>query len=246
MPLLLLVATLLANDARGAEAPASWREVAPGVERLHLEEGDTELLRFDLARYRAEVLVPGAQRPLTAAAARAGHHAALAVNGGFFDGEGRSLGLRVAGGKTVVPRRPKVDWGVLLVRDGQASIVHSRDYVADARVEAAIQVGPRLLVEGHATPLKPQNARRTAVALDKAGRSLTVVVTRASIAAPALAAALERLGFESALLLDGGPSTQLSAAVGSLRLEIPGLYAVPDVLVLRARDRTHETHGRRR
>jgi hypothetical protein len=243
MPLLLLVATLLANEALGVGAPGAWREVAPGVERLHLEEGDTELLRFDLARYRADVLVPGPRRPLTAAAARAGHHAALAVNGGFFDGEGRSLGLRVAAGKTVVPRRAKVDWGVLLVREGQASIVHSRDYVADAGVEAAIQVGPRILVDGHATP---QNARRTAVALDKGGRSLTVVVTRASIAAAALAAALERLGFESALMLDGGPSTQISAAVGSLSLEIPGLYAVPDVLVIRTRDRPHEAHRRRR
>jgi hypothetical protein len=246
MPLLLLVATLLANEAR-LEQPA-WREVAPGVEQLHLDEGDAELLRFDLARYRADVVVPGPRRPLTAGAARAGQHAALAVNGGFFDSEGRSLGLRVAGGKTVVPPRPKVDWGMLLVREGRASIVHSREYVADIAVEAAIQVGPRILVDGRATQLKPQIARRTAVALDKEGHTLTVLVTRAPIAAPALAAALERLGFDTALMLDGGPSTQLSAAIGGLSLEIPGLYAVPDVLVVRARerDRAPAPHARRR
>jgi len=232
MPLLLLCA-LLANKA-AAPAPA-WQTVAPGVEHLHLDVGDAELLRFDLGRYRADVLVPGPERPFTAAEARAHGHGVLAVNGGFFDADGRSLGLRIAAGKTVVTKRAKVDWGVLLVREGEASIVHSDDYAADARVLAAIQVGPRLLVGGHPTPLKPQVARRTAIALDKSGRALTVVVTRAPVVASALAQALEQLGFESALLLDGGPSTQLSASVGGLDLDVPGAYAVPDVLVVRER-----------
>jgi uncharacterized protein YigE (DUF2233 family) len=218
------------------------------VEHLHLVVGDAELLRFDLARFRADVVVPGPERPLTATAARTHERAALAVNGGFFDADGRSLGLRIAGGKTVVPTRPKVDWGVLVVRDDRASIVHSREYVADPGVRAAIQVGPRLLVEGRPTPLKPQTARRTAVALDKTGHALTVVVTRAAVSATELAQALAGLGFESALLLDGGPSTQLSATVGGLNLEIPGVYGVPDVLLMRARgeDRVEPPKRQRR
>jgi exopolysaccharide biosynthesis protein len=237
MPLLLLCAALLANEVPARPTAPSWQTIAPGVEHLHLEVGDAELLRFDLGRYRADVLVPGPERPLTAAAARARNHGVLAVNGGFFDGDGRSLGLRIAAGKTVVGKRPKVDWGMLLVRDGQASIVHSSEYVPDAEVQAAIQVGPRLLVAGHPTPLKAQSARRTAVALDKDGRALTVLVTRAPVDAGALAQALEQLGFESALLLDGGPSTQLSAAAGAFTLDVAGAYAVPDVLVVRERDR---------
>jgi hypothetical protein len=36
-------------------------------------------------------------------------------------------------------------------------------------------------------------------------------------------------------MLDGGPSTQLSAAIGTFEREIPGGYGVPDALVIRRR-----------
>jgi hypothetical protein len=36
-------------------------------------------------------------------------------------------------------------------------------------------------------------------------------------------------------MLDGGPSTQLSFAVGATSIEIPGGYAVPDLLLIRRR-----------
>ena len=235
---------LLALAVQGAGAPAAtgpaapapaWRALAPGVEHLQLVEGDAEAFRFDLERFRIGVLVPGAARPLTAAAFRAESGAMLAVNGGFFDTDWRPLGLRVASGRVLKGLRPRVDWGVLLVRDRRATVVHSRDYVPDAGVTEAIQVGPRLLVGGRPTQLKPQVARRTAVAVDREGRSLAVVVTRTRVSAAVLAEALARLGFDSALMLDGGPSTQLSAAVGPLSVEIPGGYPVPDALVVRPR-----------
>jgi exopolysaccharide biosynthesis protein len=233
MPLALLVATLL--SAEPPAAAASWRTVAPGIEQLHLEDGDAELVRFDLGQYEADIVVPGPRRPLTAAAARSQAGGVLAVNGGFFDEHGRSLGLRIADGKVAVPTRRKVDWGVLLLRGGQAAIVHSRDYVPDRAVVGAVQVGPRIVVDGRPTPLKPQVARRTAVALDREGRFLTVLVTREAVAASDLAQALVRLGFENAIMLDGGPSSQLSLAMGEAALEIPGAYAVPDLVVVRPR-----------
>jgi exopolysaccharide biosynthesis protein len=46
---------------------------------------------------------------------------------------------------------------------------------------------------------------------------------------------LVRLGFHSALLLDGGASTQVSAAAGRFTLDVPGAYGVPDALVVRSR-----------
>ncbi len=222
---------LLMQAAAGAEV--RWQPVAEGVERLSLPEGEAQLFRFQLSRFRAEVVVSGAERPQTAAEIRQQQNAVLVVNGGFFDEQGRSLGLRIARGRTVQGLRPRVDWGVLLLRDGRASIVHSRDFTADPAVTGAIQVGPRILVDGHPTRLKPQTSRRTAVAVDRDGRSLTIVVTRRSIGADELAAALERLGFAQALLLDGGPSTQLSFELGKTSLEIYGGYPVPDALLVR-------------
>jgi uncharacterized protein YigE (DUF2233 family) len=229
--ILALVPVLLGLQA----ATAGWQPVAEGVDRLNLALGESQLYRFQLRRYRAEVVVTGAERPLTAADLRAERRGVLAVNGGFFDERGRSLGLRIASGRVILGLRPRVDWGVLLLRDGRASIVHSRDYSADPAVTDAIQVGPRILVDGQPTRLKPQVSRRTAVAIDREGRSLTVLVTRRPVEAGELALALAQLGFVHALLLDGGPSTQLSVEIGKTSAEVLGGYPVPDGLVVRAR-----------
>jgi hypothetical protein len=214
---------------------SAWTPLQAGAEHLHLGEGDgdAEVFRFDLRAFRVGVVVPGRDRRQTVAALRQQHGALLAVNGGFFDTDARPLGLRISNRRTLIPLRPRVDWGVLVVRGDSASIVHSREYVADDRITDAVQVGPRLLVGGQPLPLKPQRARRTAVALDRSGRYLSVIVTRERVEALALAETLKRLGFDSALMLDGGPSTQLSAAFGGRGFEIAGGYPVPDGLIVR-------------
>ena len=160
-------------------ASGAWQRPAPGVETLSFEEGGStvSLIRFDLQRFRPEVVMLGPERTKTAAALRRDLSAVAAINGGFFDDDRRSLGLRIAGGKTAVPLRRGVDWGVLVVRPGRAAIVHSREFKPDARIEGAIQVGPRLVVAGQPLRLKPQSARRSAVALDREGRTLTLVVS---------------------------------------------------------------------
>jgi hypothetical protein len=230
MPAALAVAMMLFASP-GASA---WRAVAPGVERQTVahDSGAIEFLRFDLERFRADVVVPGVGQPKRAAAARVEAGALAAVNGGFFDTDGRPLGLRIAGGRVVLKLRPRVDWGVLVVRDRRARIVHSREYRPDPAVSAAIQVGPRLLVAGKPLSLKPQRARRTAVALDGEGRLLTLIASQGRMDARELAELLADRGFASALLLDGGSSTQLSAWVGDTGVEVPGGYAVPDLLLI--------------
>jgi hypothetical protein len=243
---------LLVPAALGAGVPAvlvaapdpepAWTAVAPGVAHLQLESPGprAELLRFDLDRYRAEVEVPGPAASRTARELLESAGAAAVVNGGFFDTDGRSLGLRISKGRVLVPLRARVDWGVLVVHAGRAQIVHSRDFALGPGgaegIEAAVQVGPRIVVAGRPTRLKPQSAVRSAVALDLAGRRLTLLATHESVDAAVLAASLVDLGFEDALLLDGGPSAQLSARVGGLRLDVRGVYPVPDLLLLRRRE----------
>jgi uncharacterized protein YigE (DUF2233 family) len=217
-------------------ATSMWQPVAPGIERLEIQN-QVVAFRFDLARFRPEVVVPGAEAPRTAAELRADHGAVLAVNGGFFDERGRPLGLRISRGRTLKPLRP-VDWGVLVLSTGEARIVHTREYAAHASgktVHNALQVGPRVLIDGQIPGLRPQRSRRTAVAVDASGRSLTVAVANRPMAAETMGQLLRQLGFRDALLLDGGPSTQLSFALGQQRLEYPGAYPVPDGLVVRPR-----------
>lgn len=220
------------------EDKGGWTALADGLARRHEADLDAELLRFDLRKFQVSALVPGPQHPITAAQARTGRSGAgvvLAVNGGFFDTAGASLGLRIVDGKVVQGLRPRVDWGVLVLRDGSAEIIHSRQYVPDTAIVGAIQVGPRLVVAGKVTALKPQSARRTAVAVGRDGTTLTVAVTRGRLEAAVLADRLLALGAWSALMLDGGPSTQLSFQSGATTIEVPGGYGVPDLLLVRAR-----------
>jgi hypothetical protein len=266
-------AAALPDAGRPPAAPAGasiWRELAAGADRATTEEGGVrlEFFRFDLERFAAEVVVAGRARPAHARIwlAGPGHTAAeilhgggkggvvAAVNGGFFDENGRSLGLRLTHGDVVVPLRGKVDWGVFYVADRHAHIVHSRDFVANPGIDAAIQVGPRILIDGAVPKLKPQLARRTAIAIDREGTTLTLVVADDPVDAASLGKRLAALGFHSALLFDGGPSTQIATAVGgpassparSLpksaaapgavdtagRLDVPGGYPVPDLLAI--------------
>src|SRR5205085_2590517 len=144
------------------------------------------------------------------------------------------LGLRIASGEMRVPLRARVDWGVLVLKKGEARIVHSRDWpAASDGASGAIQVGPRLLVDGTPLRLKPALARRTAVALPRDGRTLTLVIVATPIDASELAARLAAAGFDTALMLDGDPSTQLALALGDTRAEVPGAYRVPALLAIR-------------
>jgi uncharacterized protein YigE (DUF2233 family) len=229
-----------AGGAVARAAPPAWTAMAPGADRAVIDTGPggggarIQLFRFDLVRFRAEVVVGAGspQRPETAAELRHRRRAAAAVNGGFFDQRGASMGLRIAAGATRVPLRSKADWGVLLIYPGRARIVHTRELEADPAAAGAVQVGPRILVGGVPPKLRPQRARRTAVALDREGRSLTLVLVAEPIEASELGAALAAAGFETALMLDGGPSTQLALEVGTTKLDIPGAYPVPDLLAV--------------
>ncbi|MCG5056299.1 MAG: phosphodiester glycosidase family protein [Myxococcales bacterium] len=221
----------------GAQRP-TWQPVAPGVHHRRLDARDVkaDLLRFDLDLFELRVEVLGQAHASTAAGAASRFGSVLAINGGFFDPQWRSLGLRVSHGETKIPLRPRVDWGVLALAERRARIVHSRDHNPKAAVDAAIQVGPRLLVDGKPTQLKPQLAYRSAVAVDPTGRLLTFVSTRVPVEAGALAAALARLEeFQAALLLDGGPSSQLYVQLPGFSLDRPGAYPVPDLVLIHPR-----------
>lgn len=245
---IILCATSHASlGADGGATPAS-RTVAPGAEQLDMAALDAVVFRFDLERYAVDVLAPGPDHRLTASEARRRQGALLVVNGGFFDERWRSLGLRVAGGAHVVPLRRAADWGVLVVRGRRASIVHTRAFDGLAGVQAAVQVGPRVLIAGAVPSLKPQTARRTGVCVSGDGRFVTVLATRRAVLASDVGQAMHALGCHDGLMLDGGPSTQLAAGpVGQTAaargdttdafpvIEIAGAYAVPDLLLVRRR-----------
>jgi hypothetical protein len=230
----LVLAALETRTTAGAQV--DWRPIGPAAERATLAVDGTSvvLLRFALSAYRARVLVGTGAPPRAQTAEEAARAAGVvaAVNGGFFDERRAPLGLRIADGAVRVPLRPRADWGVLIIDDQRARIVHTKDVRGDVAATGAMQVGPRLLAGGAPFTLKPQRARRTGVALDRDGSHLTLVLADAPVDANALARSLAAAGFDTALLLDGGPSTQLALRAANAREDIDGGYAVPDLLLI--------------
>ena len=212
-----------------------WTEVAPGVQMRRLRAQDegsavpVVALRSSPTRLRIGTgsrLDAGGWRRLMAAIA--------AVNGGFFDPEGHSLGLRVAKGKRI-SRLRQADWGVFFVRDRRAQIVHTRDFTSRRGVTEAVQCGPRLVVNGSPVHLKAQWARRTGIGVQRDGR-VVIAIADGPLSFrgwASLWAAKNGLNCRDALNLDGGGSTQLSLQTPKHTLHISGHVPVPDAVVIK-------------
>lgn len=229
------------TSAKAATMHAAWKVVAPGValrefqSRATAQDASTQIVALRCAPKRIRFVV-GAKTD--AAQWRQKNRAIAAVNGGFFDPEGRSLGLRIAQNKRVSDLHP-ADWGVFFVRGTRARIVHTRDYRAlrdggkTRRVLEAIQCGPRLVVDNRLTKLKAQWARRTAMGIDRDGQVVVAISDGELSFAAWQKVWRDDLRCPNALGLDGGGSTQLSLKVGKTAREIGGLWPVPDALLIR-------------
>lgn len=160
--------------------------------------------------------------------------ARVAINGGYFDEHSQPLGLRVSEGVKTSRLRP-ADWGVFWIRDGKAHIAHTRDYPAKIRPDEAIQCGPRLVVAGQSTDLKPQWNRRSGLGIDRRGR-VVLAIAEGQLSLEDWAqvfASNDGLGCRDALNLDGGPSTQLAYATAKQHGKVLGGWPVPDAIVIR-------------
>jgi len=159
--------------------------------------------------------------------------ALVVINGGFFDENDRPLGLMIVDGAEKNPLRKVSWWGVFLLRDGLPAILPTRDYQSDSAITQALQSGPRLVVDGRPSSVKPQSARRSAIGLTPTGEVL-LVACDSPLDFPTFARLLAQseddggLGCVQALNLDGGASTQLYAKFNRVHVDIPGGWPVPN------------------
>jgi uncharacterized protein YigE (DUF2233 family) len=230
-----------ALDSQGRAArQTGWQEISPGVQmrRWHVAVEGLRVpviaVRADASRFRI-----GTGATLDVAAWRRRLASEAVVNGGFFDTDGRTLGLRISRGKQISPLR-SADWGVFYVSPKGARIVHTRDWAGwskrvKARVREAVQCGPRLVVAGRVLQLKPQWARRTGLGIMRDGRIvLAVTEDEMSFAGwAALWARRDGLNCIDALNLDGGGSTQMSVRAAKAFYDVSGAWPVPDVVALK-------------
>ena len=161
--------------------------------------------------------------------------AVAAINGGYFDDKSQPIGLRIADGKRTNKFYAKANWGVFVIRDNRAFITHTRDYKGSPRTQQAMQCGPRLVVDGRVTDLKPQWARRSGVGTDANGKVILAVSDSALSFDDwaAIWADKNGLNCRDAINLDGGPSTQMSVISAKNPVTVRGGWPVPDAILVR-------------
>ena len=222
---------------------ASWQRVDEGFEfqTLQLASPPYEstlllrILRIDPGKFQVRVIDSrafGSDRlAIKALAQKAG--ALAAINGGFFTPDWKPLGLLIADGFEVNPLR-RTDWGIFIIQDGQPRIIHTNEYKHEKNISQALQVGPRLVVEGQEVRLKKQAARRSAIGITSAHQIVFLTTDHTEAYAQDLARIFRLpeseggLECQNALGLDGGPSAQMFVDYKDLKLQIPGGWGIPN------------------
>lgn len=220
-PLVALVTLVVAACRRHEVAAPAAREADAAVTspseqgpQAVVAEGESFEVRswpFETVRSAFAIKDLELRRPLKEALTA---DATLALNGGFFDVDGRALGLAASGGTILSRFSPTMSGGVFSVTDGVARLDATADFDPKQRVDFAIQCRPRLVVDGHPNVKSNDGhgADRTAMCIRDSGRTVDVILARhlAAGAGPSLFALGHYLAdtkhCESALNLDGGPS----------------------------------------
>ena len=199
------------------------------------KSGETHLFRLDPHQKRIELLLAAdySASALSADQFRDKSGAQLVINGGFFDERSRSLGLIVRKGQQLNPLR-RADWGIFQLKAGIPTILHRQQWSRDG-VEMALQVGPRLVIDGSIPPFKPEAElhRRSAIGITPEGW-IVIALSDRPIAIHSWAELLQKAS-RNALNLDGGGSSQISVKLDTFSLNLPGTTAVPNAVAVFAK-----------
>jgi uncharacterized protein YigE (DUF2233 family) len=238
-----------ANTPR-AEATLTFTALGPGLStakgRLKDSTGldhEWRVGRVDLSRSRLRIR---AVESRNLADVLGDPSLALAVNAGFFDRDLSASGLLISEGAKLAETRRGGGSGILIVRDSRAELL-GRDDALPAKLDFAVQCGPRLIERDGSVGIHrndEKRAARTVACVRDAGRQLDLIVAFTPERrgdGPTLFELAQRLsmplaagdksGCEAALNLDGGPSTGMVVpAVPELRYDPVG--PVPFALVV--------------
>ena len=163
----------------------------------------------------------------------------LAVNGGFFAEDYHSTALVISDGAVSGPSYEGFGGMLTVAPDGGIALRALRDqpYDPDESLAQAMQSFPMLVFPGgEVAPIDDdgKRARRTAVALDRAGRLMLIASPTSDFTLRGFADWLGDgdLDIDRALNLDGGSSTGLFLRSGALSEQIDSLVPLPLVLLV--------------
>jgi uncharacterized protein YigE (DUF2233 family) len=224
-----------------AFADQGWKTLSDGIAyrdlRRHSPWSHVHVFKIQLKKNQFQsVMATALQKKLGSVQEFAQFlQAPLAINGGFFDSEFHPLGLRISHYTQKNPIKFISWWGIFYIKNNKAYITTPDRFKPSPKIAFAIQSGPRLLVHGKPTSLKPGLAERTALGITPDGQVIILVTENASMTTLALAKLLQSLSCTHALNLDGGSSTQLYAKLPHFRLRIYGYSHVSDAVVISPR-----------
>ena len=216
-------------------AHASWTEIATGMnyQKIKLSIDDksvtAHVVKLNPKLVTIKPVLVGA--PATAKKMLSKTSAMLIVNANFFDVNNQALGLVVVDRVVKNPFKKISWWGVLCVNQDAVAILKGDDY-HDGVCEQAVQVGPRLVINGAAAVLKDESTRKTAVGVNQKG-DVFLVVTQERLPIKTLADFFVKpetqggLGCANALNFDGGSSSELAVKVGAFTLNVESFINFP-------------------
>ncbi len=200
------------------------------------------LARIDPRHHRLRVhYAPHAPQTLSEWHASLG--AALVVNGGFFTPAWRSTALVVSDG--IPSEASYVGFGGMLAIDARGDVtvraLSETPYDASEPLVQAVQSFPMLVLPGGRIADPGSDAavaRRTAVALDRAGQLWFIITPLTGTTLTRLAAWLAGgdLAIDAALNLDGGSSTGMLAGAAAAPSGMPTLGRLPTVISVTPHD----------
>lgn len=238
----LIATSSPAPTATPVPLDSGWQQLQPGLEQRTLnvvEDGNWQesltVLRLDPERFHFDVAYrPGLPQSLATWQAETG--ALLVVNGGFYTERYEATGLIVSDG---IARGHSYDGfgGMFVVTDEGPELrsLQAQPYNPTEEFQAGLQSFPLLVKPGGSLGFPEedgQQARRTVVAQDTAGRLLFLVAPRGHFTLHQLSRYLvaSDLELDVALNLDGGPSTGL--LLRQPPLFVPAFVPLPAVITV--------------
>ena len=241
--------TTLATRPPTAEPDdTGWQSLGNGVEwrRLKVELNGVSdrlwLTRLDPARVQFRVLYDRAN-PRLVSEWYAGGRSLLAVNAGYFTPEYHATGLIISDG-TRSGQSYTGFGGMFAVQANRVQVrwLVTAPYSANEPLRQAVQAFPMLVHSGGKPGITeddgtPNVARRTVVGQDRKGRIVFVVSPEMFFTLNTLAAflAASDLDLDTALNLDGGPSSGMLIAGRPGPVGVDSWTKIPAVIVAEAR-----------
>lgn len=242
--IIVLISIILKSSY--AATPVVWKTLAQGLEYTQLKNsslfslGAIHVFRVDLTHYSLHSIQTNDQNHHfnSMTDLLLANHALIGINGGFFNENYQSLGLRINNNKITNPIKNTPWWGIFYSNGSKAFIVPQREFKFSRAINFAVQSGPRLIIHGNIPSLKPSLANRTALGITADGKLILLATEHYPLETSELAKILRQPekegGFNcvNALNLDGGSSTQMVASINNFTLNVTTFSDVADIILV--------------